>query len=158
MAYELGKLEISEFFKKEIPNIQIPVVHSDPRLGLKDLQKLKQVNWDLVIGLSMGGVYATKIKSKKTVLINPGFGISEGIKTKFPEYSLGFKELENLPDQATNVLGFISMEDKLRSVTEPIFVRKYGKNSLINIPGKHVPTIEELSNYIIPEIRKFAKL
>lgn len=91
---------------------------------------------------------------KKTLLINPGFGISEGIKLKFPEYAEGFKELENLPILSKNVTGLIATEDKIRPVIEPIFIKLFGKRNLINYPGKHVPTIEELDRYIIPEIEK----
>ena len=154
MAQELGKLEIAEYLKKEIPELILPRLHSDPKLGLKDLKELQKVSWNLVIGLSMGGVYATKIKSKKTLLINPGFNIGEGIKLKYPEYSAGFKKLESLPDLAENVIGMIALDDKIRSITEPIFIEKYGKENLINYPGKHVPEINELDKYIIPEIKK----
>jgi hypothetical protein len=154
MAQELGKLEIAEYLKAKIPGLILPKLHSNPELGLKDLKNLQKTSWDLVIGLSMGGVYATKIKSKKTLLINPGFNIGEGIKPKYPEYSLGFKKLESLPDLAENVTGMIATDDKIRPITEPIFIEKYGKNNLINYPGKHVPEISELDKYIIPEIKK----
>ena len=154
MAQELGKLEIAEYLKAKIPGLILPKLHSNPELGIKDLKNLQKTSWDLVIGFSMGGVYATKIKSKKTLLINPGFNIGEGIKPRYPEYSLGFKKLESLPDLAENVTGMIAIDDKIRPVTEPIFIEKYGKNSLINYPGKHVPEISELDKYIIPEIKK----
>ena len=154
MAQELGKLEIANHLKSCIPHLQLPKLSSNPEKGLKDLAEIQKTHWDLVIGLSMGGVYATKVRSKKTLLINPGFGISEGIKTKVPEYSNGFKELENLPSLATNVIGMIAEDDKIRPFTEPIFISLYGKKNLINYPGKHVPTIKELDDYIIPEIEK----
>jgi predicted esterase YcpF (UPF0227 family) len=154
MAYELGKLEIANHLKSCIPNLQLPTIRSNPEEGLKDLKEIQKIKWDLVIGLSMGGVYATKIRSRKTLLINPGFNISEGIKTKVPEFSNGFRKLENLPSLATDVKGMIATEDKIRSITEPIFISLYGKENLINYPGKHVPTIEEIDQYIIPEINK----
>ena len=154
MAQELGKLEIAEYLKEKIPSLILPRLHSDPELGIKDLKEIQKISWDLVIGFSMGGVYATKIKSKKTLLINPGFNIGEGIKKKNPEYSSGFKRLESLPDLAENVIGMIALDDKIRPITESIFIEKYGKENLINYPGKHVPEISELDKYIIPEIKK----
>lgn len=157
LAYELGKLDVANYLKSQIPYIQLPVIRSNPELGLKDLITIQRKKWDLVIGLSMGGVYATKIKSKKTLLINPGFNISEGIKTKVPEFSEGFKKLENLPSLATDVKGMIALDDKIRPITEPIFISLYGKNNLINYPGKHVPTTKEIENYILPEIYKLLK-
>ena len=154
LAYELNKTEISDYLKSVIPSLQLPILRSDPEHGLKDLKSIQRTSWDLVIGLSMGGVYAIKIKSKRTLLINPGFGISEGLKSKYPQFYDGFKKLESLPNLATNVKGMIAKEDKIRPFTEPIFISLFGKENLINYPGQHVPTIEELDKYIIPEITK----
>jgi len=155
MAYELGLSDIPQTIKEEIPNLEVPRLRSDPKYGLIDLKNIcKKQPYDLVIGFSMGGVYALRIESKLTILINPGLGISEGIKAKKPEYSSGFKKLEQLPIVATNVIGIFGEYDKIRSKTEPIFVSMFGKDKVKYFPGKHIPTTEELYNYIIPTIKR----
>ena len=155
MAQELGKLEVAEHLEKNIPGLYSPRLRSNPEFGLRDLEDIKRRGpYEIVIGLSMGGVYAIRIPSTYTILINPGFGISEGIKTKEPRFAEGFKKLEDLPILAENVTGFIAIDDKIRFYTEPVFKELFGKKNLINYPGKHVPTIEELDKYIIPKIKK----
>jgi hypothetical protein len=154
MAKELGKHQIEDCLKSFIPELQVPKLRSDPSLGINDLKKIQKTKWDLVIGFSMGGFYATKVKSRKTFLINPGLNISEGMMTKVPEYSPGFKIIEKLPDLAKDVTGMIAVNDKIRPYIEPIFIERYGKENLIHFPGKHVPEIPIIEQFIIPEIKK----
>jgi hypothetical protein len=105
----------------------------------------------------MGAVYALRVPSKKTVLLNPGLGISEAMKTKKPEWAPGFKKLEGMPIVSKDVIGLFSESDKIRPITEPIFVSLFGKSKVTHGPGQHVPTFQEIDSWILPEIYKNLK-
>lgn len=155
MAQELGKLDIARYFQKKIPGLSSPKLRSNPSEGLEDLQEIiKKGPYDLVIGFSMGAVYALRVPSRKTVLLNPGLGISEAMKTRKPEWAPGFKKLEDIPIVSKDVIGLFSESDKIRPITEPIFVSLFGKSKAIHGPGQHVPTFQEIDSWILPEIYK----
>lgn len=160
-SYEQGFQQsgyIHDILLSNFPYMQFPVLRSDPEYGLADLKEIQKTKWDLVIGFSMGGAYAIHIDSKKTLLINPGLGISKGIKTKEPKYSKGFKKLEELPILAHDVVAMFSESDNIRQQTEPIYKDLFGEDSkIINFPGKHIPTEDILEKYIVPEIKKLIK-
>ena len=158
MAQEQGKLDIANHFKEKIPGLSLPRLRSNPEEGLKDLQNIiRKGPYDLVIGFSMGGVYALRIPSKKTVLINPGLGISEAMKNKKPEWAPGFKKLEDIPIVSKDVTGLFSDNDKIRPVTEPLFIKLFGKSRVVHGPGQHVPTFQEIDSWILPQIYKELK-
>ena len=144
-----------QVFSEYFPMIQYPVLRSDPKNGIQDLKEIQKTKWDLVIGFSMGGGYASRIKAKKTLLINPALYISPGMKMLEPKFVKGFERLESTyPIITSNVVGMFALDDKYRSGLLPMFIDVYGEDKVINFPGPHMPTEETIEKYIVPEIKK----
>ena len=142
-------------FSEYFPQIQYPVLRSDPKYGIQDLKELQKTKWNLVIGFSMGGGYASRIKANKTLLINPALYISPGMKMIEPKFVKGFEKLENIyPIIAHNVIGMFALDDKYRSGLLPQFLDIYRDSKIINFPGPHIPNKEIIEKYIVPEIKK----
>lgn len=76
-----------EILRRELPNDEIvaPDIPIDPVDALPYLKQLcADENPDLVIGTSMGGMYAQQMRKYRRILVNPAFNMStmsKGLKT-----------------------------------------------------------------------------
>lgn len=135
---------------KKYFNIDFADISSNPEKGLKDFKKLKLNNYDFLIGFSMGGVYSTLQNIIPSILINPGFGLSQ-IWSEFTELENGIKSNSDVK------LILVGTDDKYKIGYIPE-IEKFGwENKMTMFPSKHVPTEDQIIKYIIPEIKQIIK-
>ena len=68
-----------EILRRELPNDEVvaPDIPVDPVEALPYLKELcEQEQPDLIIGTSMGGMYAQQMRSFRRILVNPAFTMS----------------------------------------------------------------------------------
>lgn len=73
-----------EILRRELPNDEVvaPDIPVDPVEALPYLKELcEQEQPDLIIGTSMGGMYAQQMRSFRRILVNPAFTMSTMSKT-----------------------------------------------------------------------------
>lgn len=135
---------------KKYFNIDMANLSSDPEQGIKDFGRIRFNEYDLVIGFSMGGVYACCQDITPVILINPGFGLSK----VFP----GFEEIDG-PMQKSNVKivkVFLGKKDKHLDFLLPGVKRHKLTNKIVWIDDcKHVPDENILKSKIIPVISDY---
>lgn len=95
----------------------------------------------------MGGVYACSQNQTPIFLINPGFGLSK----MWPEYKkIDEASLDVQKDLVKCVM--VGTNDKYQVGYMPEIEKR--NLDIKYFPSKHVPTENEIVNYIIPEIKK----
>lgn len=156
----------------------IPVDPVEAILFLKDLCDKEQPN--IIVGTSMGGMYAQQMRGFKRICVNPAFDISqhkdilrEGTfpffnkrqdgKTTFtvtPEIISHFAEMElrqfdNIDDvERERVLGLFADNDTTVNC-ENIFLQHY--NNAIHFHGGHRLDRTAITEMLIPLIREFVQ-
>jgi len=133
---------------------------------------------DLVVGLSLGGFWAQKLRGRKKVLVNPSFHISRLLETMVgqvkylsprkdgeTEFTVSedivrqYKELEDKqflevsPEEAALTLGLFADHDERVRCGEEFEAAYPGR--AVSYSGTHLPTYPEMKFSIVPEIRKF---
>lgn len=135
------------------------------------LDLLKNIDADLVVGLSWGGFLALRLGARKTVVVNPDLAPSALLRSKTGtvEYlsprrggETSFEitdqicgryeeaEKEGFPHQET-LLGCFADKDELIHCA-PLFDSLFPGCSF-SYPGGHLPTYKEMKQYIVPAIR-----
>ena len=130
-------------------NIDFADLSSDPVQGWKDFQKINFSAYDLVIGFSMGAVYASSQNKTPMVLINPGYGLSRKYQ--------GFKRIDDLSLGVKKGLVkciLVGTEDKHKSDYFPEIQSRNLTDLIIDFPSGHVPEENTIVEYIVPEIKK----
>lgn len=131
---------------------------------------------DLVIGTSMGGMFAQKIRGVRKILVNPSFHVSQSMRRKlgvnkfFSERQDGISEYEITPElcdryerleqdqglsysdeERDNTIALFGTEDDMVNCREE-YCEHYTKYSLF--PGGHRLTEDMIRDYVIPIIEK----
>lgn len=137
--------ELSKWF-----DVDFADVSSNPKFGLDDFHRVDFTKYCLIVGFSMGGLYATCIKNIPVVLVNPGIGI-EKIWPEFKKVSEESKSNKKLNLKRI----FISAEDKHKDFLLPNIIKQFGEEKIEYIPSAgHVLTTEEVREYLVNYIKK----
>ena len=151
-----------------------PDVPIDPAAALSLLQDIcKRESPDLVVGLSLGGFWAQKLRGFRKILVNPDFHVSSLMRTMVGEVEYlspradgagTFVITESICDayeaiERTQFDGLTSDEialtramfatgDELVRQGEEFRIHYPGRG--IDYPGKHLPTFPEIKRYLLP--------
>ena len=74
-----GSTMTADYLRMKLPGIGVisPDIPLDPKLALRELNKLcHDVNPDVIIGTSMGAMYAQQMHGFRKILVNPAFHVS----------------------------------------------------------------------------------
>ena len=166
----------------------VRVVSPDvPVSPLEALQFLKgfvaQEQPDLIIGTSMGGMYAEQLRGYKRILVNPSFHMARLLTfrglgnydfqnkradgaTRFKvdkQMIAEFKEVEKLsfkgltPEDKDNVYGLFGRNDPTVH-TQDDFTKAYGKEHFIIFEGEHRLNDKILKHDVLPIIEQLLGL
>lgn len=128
---------------------------------------------DLVVGLSLGGFWAQKLRGERKILVNPDFHVSRLLRTKLGENeylspradgaetflidedicsryeALERTQFDSLPSGEQGLTrGMFALQDELVHCGDE-FERHYpGRGTYY--PGGHLPTFPELKKYLLP--------
>ena len=156
-----------------------PDVPIDPEAALRLLRGVcEEERPDLIVGLSLGGFWAQKLRGFRKILVNPDFHVSRLMRTMTGEVEYlspradgsrsfmitedicrGYEALEedefNGIDAAEILLTRAMFADSDELVhCGPEFELHYPGRG-ISYPGKHLPTYPELKAYLVPLAREF---
>lgn len=161
----------SEVFSPDVP--------PEPDRALPFLQETC-ADWqpDLILGHSLGGFWAQKLRGWRKALVNPTFDISPLLRinmgemeylspredgarsfTVTEEMCRGYEALEAVEfdgldeEEKENTIAFFADKDEVVR-QGPVFEQHYGKPGIV-YPGKHLPVYPEVKEYIVPELIKF---
>jgi len=133
---------------------------------------------DLVVGLSMGGFWAQKLRGYRKILINPDFHISELMRTKIGEVEYlsprrdgaksffiteelcnRYRELERHQFDGLNATEIVLTKAMFADSDELVncsgeFESLY-PGQAVHYPGSHLPTHPELKAHLLPIINDF---
>lgn len=148
----------------------VPINASEALSLLKDI--CDKESPDLIVGLSLGGFWAQKLRGYKKILINPDFHVSRLMRTMLGEVSYlsprkdgsrsfflteeicdSYKKLEEVEfdgleeDETSITLGMFADHDEMVDCYDE-FQEKYGTG--IRYPGAHLPTFPEIKKYLLP--------
>lgn len=155
-----------------------PDVPIDPAEALALLRGIcREERPDLVVGLSLGGFWAQKLRGLPKLLVNPDFHVSELMRTlpgemKYlsprldgaesfiitPELCDAYLELEKVQfdglDAAEISLtaGAFAAQDELVRCGDEFALHYPGRR--FDYPGKHLPTYPEVKEHLLPIIRQ----
>jgi len=156
-----------------------PDVPPEPDKALTFLQSIcQEYRPDLIVGHSLGGFWAQKLRGWRKALVNPTFHIAaflrelpsemqylspreDGAKSFFitEEMCRGYEALEEVEfdnltqeEKDMTIAFFAESDETVRQ--GPEFALHYGKSG-ISYPGKHQPVYPEMKQYIVPAIRQF---
>ena len=174
-----GNSGTSERLRRLLPHCKIvsPDLPTDAKEAVALLKRLVQTeNIDVVVGTSMGGMLAQKLRGIPKVLVNPSFFVSEtfrrnmGTVTYFSEREDGSKDFEITPDIVDSYVAiergqFRSISQKEKNITVGAFGNKddvvnckddYRSHydNIIHFAGAHRLDEESLKHRIIPAIAK----
>ncbi len=130
---------------------------------------------DLVVGLSMGGFLAQKLRGQRKVLVNPDFHISRLARTMVGEVKYlsprrdgaeSFQMTEAICDrfealertqfdgldeaEAARTRGFFADHDEMVDCSAEF--ERYYPGRGIRYPGGHLPNYPEIKTYILPHL------
>ena len=156
-----------------------PDVPSEPLEALPFLQNLcRDYKPDLIVGHSLGGFWAQKLRGWRKALVNPTFHIAEFLRERIggmeylspradgatsfrisEEMCMAFERLEETEfdalDQAEKDLTLAFFGDKDEIVRQSSeFEAHYGKTGIL-YPGRHQPVFPEMKEFIVPAIKEF---
>ena len=131
---------------------------------------------DLVVGLSLGGFWAQKLRGRRKILVNPDFHPSRLLRTMVGEVkylsprldgaesflltdeicdayeTVERTEFEALtPEEVSLTTGMFADADEIVHCG-PEFERHY-PGRRVDYPGRHLPVFPELKRYLVPLVR-----
>ena len=153
-----------------------PDVPIDPREALSLLEGIcRDVRPDLIVGLSLGGFWAQKLRGRRKILVNPDFHISRLLRTMKGEREYlslrrdgaltftvtdalcdEYARLEDVefdglsPEEIALTTGMFADRDEMVNCKDE-FERFYPGRSR-SYPGTHLPNYPEIKKYILPVI------
>lgn len=158
------------------PDIPVDPVEALPYLK----QYVTENNPDLIIGTSMGGMYAQQMRGYKRFLVNPAFTMSTMSKVlKTGEYKFfngrydGAKtfritkeiilhhnqmerqQFKDIPaEDKENVWCFVGLNDKSVTNAEAVFKKNYPADHVIRFDGEHQLNDKVIKKVILPRIEE----
>lgn len=155
-----------------------PDVPIDPRAALGLLKKIcREENPDLIVGLSMGGFWAQKLRGYRKLLVNPDFHISVLMRTLAGEvkylsprldgaesfiiteglcdayFKIEETQFEDLDYEEKSItFGAFATADELVRCGDEFSAHYPGHR--FDYPGKHLPDYAVVKEYLIPVILK----
>ncbi len=176
-----GRYKMADQLRILLKGVEVlsPDVPPEPEKALTFLQSLCQdYRPDLIVGHSLGGFWAQKLRGWRKALVNPTFHIAaflrelpsemkylspreDGAVSFFITEAMcrGYELLEEseydglTQEEKDLTLAFFASEDEVVRQGQE-FAREYGKPG-IAYPGKHQPVFPEMKRFIVPEIKKF---
>lgn len=159
----------------------VPVSPLEALQFLKDFAAQEQP--DLIIGTSMGGMYAELLRGYKRILVNPSFHMARLLTfrglgnydfqnkradgaTRFKvdkQMIAEFKEVEKqlfkglTPEDKNNVYGLFGRNDPTVH-TQDDFTKVYGKDHFVVFEGEHRLNDKVLKHDVLPIIEKLLEL
>ena len=180
-GYGVG--EVSEEYEKDVRVVSpdVPVSPLEALQFLKDFAEQEQP--DLIIGTSMGGMYAEQLRGYKRILVNPSFHMARLLTfrglgnydfqnkradgaTRFKvdkQMIAEFKEVEKLsfkgltPEDKKNVYGMFGRNDPTVH-TQDDFTKVYGKEHFVVFEGEHRLNDKILKHDVLPIIEEILVL
>ena len=154
-----------------------PDVPIEPAAALALLERVcAEQDPDLVVGLSLGGFWAQKLRGRRKILVNPDFHVSRLLRTMIGEVKylsprrdgaesffvteelcaayevLERTEFDGLtPDEIALTTGMFAEGDELVHCG-PEFESHY-PGRIVYYPGAHLPVFPELKRYLVPQVR-----
>lgn len=155
-----------------------PDVPIEPHSALNLLRDIVDIEKpDIVLGLSLGGFWAQKLRGSLKILVNPDFHVSCLLRTMIGEQEYlsprvdgaktftitediceGYEALERVEFDGLNkeevalTRGLFADHDELVSCGEE-FERHYPGMGL-SYPGGHLPVFPELKQYLVPVVEQ----
>ena len=151
-----------------------PDVPIEPQAALEMLNGIcESEKPDLIVGLSLGGFWAQKLRGYPKILINPDFHVSVLMHVMIGEVRYlsprldGAKSFSITPEicdsyEALEVSEFAGLTEYEREITRGMFAtkdelvrcgdefEKHYPGCGISYPGHHLPTFPELKKYLVP--------
>jgi hypothetical protein len=174
-----GSTKTADYLRTILPNTEVisPDIPIDPQIALRELNKLCHVvNPDVIVGTSMGAMYAQQMHGYHKVLVNPTFHVSEimqqnkGInrfsstredgETEFTitgrlcdDYKIMemYQFIGITTFDKAHTYAFFGMEDMLANDYDE-YLKYYG--NAIKYPGGHSLQQEYIKAYILPNIKQ----
>ncbi len=172
-----------EILRRELPNDEIvaPDIPIDPVDALPYLKQLcADENPDLVIGTSMGGMYAQQMRKYRRILVNPAFNMStmsKGLKTGEHKFYNGrydgaktFKitkdiiqhhnlmerqQFKNISaDEKDTCWCLVGLKDTTVTNAEAVFKKNYKADHVIRFDGEHQLNDKVIKKVLLPLIEQ----
>lgn len=172
-----------EILRRELPNDEIvaPDIPIDPVDALPYLKQLcADENPDLVIGTSMGGMYAQQMRKYRRILVNPAFNMStmsKGLKTgehkfyngrydgaKTFKITKGIIQHHNLmerqqfknisADEKDTCWCLVGLKDTTVTNAEAVFKKNYKADHVIRFDGEHQLNDKVIKKVLLPLIEQ----
>ena len=176
-----GKYKMADQLRILIKGAEVlsPDVPFEPTEARPFLQRLcDEFKPDLIVGHSLGGFWAQKLRGWRKALVNPTFHCAEPLRAMRGEMrwlspredgALTFTITDEICDRylAIEQVEFDGLTQEEKDLTIAFFAKddevvrhgaefekRYGKPG-ISYPGLHLPVFPEMKEYIVPEIIKF---
>lgn len=170
---------IATYLREYMPEATVwaPDLSIDPERAFPQIERfLAEYQIDLIVGHSLGGFMAQKLRGRKKVLLNPSLGMdylylfigdnkykeerADGVQTWHVERRMcdTYKEMErtqydNLtPEEDAMTVGIFGKRDLLTRMASHWFKKHYSQ--WLAMPGGHYPPEEAIRDYVVPEIRR----
>ena len=154
-----------------------PDIPIEPEAALALLERVcTEADPDLVVGLSLGGFWAQKLRGRRKILVNPDFHVSRLLRTMVGEVQYlspredgaksfqvtealcdAYEALERTqfdaltPEEITLTAGMFADADELVHCG-PEFEAHYPGRGIV-YPGRHLPVFPELKRWLVPLVR-----
>lgn len=172
-----------EILRRELPEDEIvaPDIPVDPVEALPYLKDFcAQEQPDLIVGTSMGGMYAQQMRSYRRILVNPAFNMStmsKGLKTGEHKFFNGrydgaktFKITKDIithynqmerqqfkgitPEEKETCWCLVGLKDTTVTNAEAVFKKNYLADHVIRFDGEHQLNDKVIKKVLIPLIEQ----
>ena len=154
-----------------------PDVPIEPAAALALLERVcAECDPDLVVGLSLGGFWAQKLRGRRKILVNPDFHVSRLLRTMIGEVKylsprrdgtesffvteeicVGYEALERVefddlgPEEIALTTGMFADADEMVHCGPEFSLHYPGRR--VDYPGRHLPVFPELKRYLVPQVQ-----
>lgn len=146
--------------RSRLPNIDMDAPKVDSYKFFENHRMINELveknHYDIIVGFSMGGFYASQFYAKKRILINPAFNMFDVIEYYmkhgriFSEDELQYFYRDPIIYEDSITLGIVGENDKFVNSLEN-YKRYFGETYKVFNGGHNVPT-KVLDKYVIPEL------
>ena len=172
-----------ETLRRELPNDEVvaPDIPVDPAEALSYLKELcEKEQPDMIVGTSMGGMYAQQMRGFKRILVNPAFTMSTNSKVlKTGEYHFfngrydgaktfritrdiiqHFNQMErqqfknSTEDEKQLCWCLVGLRDTTVTNAEALFKKNYQADHVIRFDGEHQLTEKVIKKVVLPLVER----